>query len=111
MMMRETFNRRFSPNRRRTHVEAWFHRDTDTAGAGGRLRVTIRDVSYDGMRPEVEEALEPGTAGAVEVLGTRIPAIVHWWKNGQAGVHLAERLDRDLHVALEAADDDLADYR
>ena len=111
MMMKETFNRRFSPNRRRTCVEAWFHRDAETRGAGNRLRVTIRDVSYDGMRLEVEEALAPGTAGAVEVLGTRIPAIVHWWKAGQAGVHLAERLDRDLLVALEAADDDLAEYR
>ncbi len=109
MMMKETFNRRFSPNRRRTRVQAWFHRDAD--GAAGRLRVTIRDVSYDGMRLDVDEDLAPGTAGAVEVLGTRIPAIVHWWKNGQAGVHLAERLDRDLLVALEAADDDLADYR
>jgi len=52
------------------------------------------------------KAVLPGTAGTVDVFGDRIAALVHWWKDGSAGVRLAERLDRDLLVAVENAADE-----
>lgn len=104
-MMSQNFNRRFSPNRRKTRVDAWFSSDL------GRQRVVVLDVSFEGMKLKMPKAVPPGTAGTVDVFGNRIATLVHWWKDGSAGVRLAERLDRDLLVALENAADELADYR
>ena len=104
-MMHQTFNRRHSPNRRRTHVAALLHMD------GTVERVVIRDVSYEGMKITVPEAIAPGTAVTVVVAGEQIPAIVHWSKTGFAGLHLLQRLERDTLVTLETADDDLAEFR
>lgn len=105
MMLRQDFNRRHSPNRRKTLVEAYL----DTEGA--RLQVEILDVSYDGMRLAVPHVMSPGTPVTIETMGARIPAIVHWHRGGQAGVRLLDRLDRAVLVALETADDDLAEFR
>ncbi len=105
MMMQQTFNRRFSPNRRRTRVGALLHVD-DTV-----VPVVIMDVSFDGMKLSVPEDLSQGTAVSVEILQETIPAIVHWSKTRFAGLHLLRRLDRDTLVALENAHDDLAEFR
>ena len=105
MSMHQTFNRRHSPNRRRTRVPAVLHID------GSFQSVVIRDISYQGMKLAVSENILPGTAVTVGVAGDKIPAIVHWCKSGYAGLHLLERLERSTLVILETADDDLADYR
>ncbi len=105
MMMNETFNRRHSPNRRRTRVAARLHVDDAVKD------VVIRDVSYEGMKLSVPNTIAPGTAVMVELAGESIPAIVHWSKSGFAGLHLLRRLERDTLVMLETAHDELADFR
>lgn len=105
MLLRQDFNRRHSPNRRRTRVEAILHAD------GARLQIEILDISYDGMKLSVPHRLAPGTPVTVETMGARIPAIVHWSRAGHAGVRLLDRVDREILIALETADDDLADFR
>ena len=105
MMMNESFNRRFSPNRRQTRVAALLHVD-DTVE-----QVVIVDVSYAGMKLSVPEDMAPGTAVTVEVMGERIPAIVHWSKSRFAGLHLLSRLEAETLLALESADDELAEFR
>lgn len=105
MLLRQDFNRRHSPNRRKTRVGAIL--DTE----GGRLGADILDVSYDGMKLAVALAMTPGTPIMIETMGARIPAIVHWCRGGLIGIRLLERLDREVLIALETADDDLADFR
>ena len=48
---------------------------------------------------------------AIEAVGARIPAIIHWYRNGHAGAHLLDRLDGAVLIALETADDELAAFR
>ena len=105
MMMNGRFNRRHSPNRRNTRVEALCHIE------GTVERIIIVDVSYQGMKISVPENIPPGTAVTIEVMGERIPAIVHWSKSGFAGLHMLTRMERETLLALESADDDLAAFR
>ena len=71
----------------------------------------VVDVSLQGMRLSLPEPIEPGTPVTLDVLDVSIPAIVHWSEDNTAGVHLLTSLDRDTLVALENADDDLAEFR
>lgn len=105
MILNDRFNRRHSPNRRSTRVEALLHVE------GTVERVMIVDVSFEGMKLSVPENLPVGTAVTVEVMGERIPAIVHWSKARFVGLHMLTRLERETLLALESADDDLAAYR
>lgn len=105
MMISQNFNRRHSPNRRRTQVEARMELD------GAAHRAIILDVSFDGMKLSVPVAILPGSPIMIEVLGHRIPAIVHWCRAGHAGIHLLERLEGQTLIALETAADALAEYR
>lgn len=105
MMIRQNFNRRHSPNRRRTRVDAMI----DSLGA--RLPAVILDVSFEGMSLSLPHNLAPGTPITIEVLNQNIPAIVHWSRSRLAGVHLLERLEGQTLIALENADDEWADYR
>lgn len=105
MTIRETFEARHSPNRRKTHVHALLHAD------GNVLIVVIRDICCEGMKIALDARLDLGTPVTVEMMKTRVPALVHWCENGFAGLRMLERLDRDTLVALETADDDLAEYR
>lgn len=105
MMIRQNFNRRHSPNRRRTSVAACVVVDGEVHPA------FVVDVSFEGMKLLVPTSLQPGSPIMIEVLRQRIPAIVHWCKDGEAGVHLLERLKGQTLIALENADDDLAEFR
>ncbi len=105
MTMPGTFNRRHSPNRRKTNVDATLSVD------GREVPVVIRDISYEGMRVEVGGAYDIGTPATIMVLDHQIPAIIHWYDGGFAGLHLLARLDSQLLIALETAADDLADFR
>ncbi len=105
MDVTHSFNRRHSPNRRQTRVEALLHVDTAVE------RVVIVDVSYEGLRLSVPHNIPPGTAVTIEVMGERIPAIVHWSKSRFAGLHLLSRLEAETLLALESADDELAEFR
>lgn len=105
MMMHQTFNRRHSPNRRKTHVPAVLHAED------GVLDAVILDVSYEGMKLAVPCCLSPGTPLTIETLGAAIPAIVHWHRQGFAGVRLLDRLESGVLIALETADDELAEFR
>ncbi len=105
MMMSQTFNRRHSPNRRKTRVEAIMELDD------ARHPVTIRDVSFHGMKLAVPVSVDPGSPIMLIVLNHQIPAIVHWYRGGYAGVHLLQRLEGQTLIALENADDDLAPFR
>ena len=105
MNMKQSFNRRHSPNRRRTKVPARLHVEGDL------LSTVVLDVSYEGMKVSVKEQILPGTAVTVEVFGEEIPSIVHWCDDEHAGLHLLRRLKRETLLALENADDELADFR
>lgn len=105
MMMRQNFNRRHSPNRRKTHVDAFMELD------GATYPVTIRDISFQGMKISVPIVIEPGSPLMLSVLGHDIPAIVHWFRGGYVGVHLLERLDGQTLIAVENAADELAAFR
>lgn len=105
MMIRQNFNRRHSPNRRKTQVEAVV--DVD----GVMHPAIITNVSFEGMKLATPIRLEPGSPIMIEVLQQRIPAIVHWCKSPQIGVHLLERLEGQTLIALENASDDLAAFR
>ena len=105
MMMSQNFNRRFSPNRRRTNVAALLHVDDRI------LPATVIDVSYDGMKLQVDEPVTPGTPLSVELATALIPAIVHWHVSPHIGLHLLERLDSETLIRLENADDEFADFR
>lgn len=104
-MMNRTFNRRHSPNRRKTRVPATLRLED------GLVEIVIRNVSYKGMGLQVPCTLEPGTPVTIEAVGARIPAIIHWQRGGHAGVHLLDRLDSAVLIALETADDELAAFR
>ena len=105
MMMSQNFNRRHSPNRRKTRVAAEMEQD------GQIVPVTIRDVSFQGMKLSVPDPIEPGSPITLHVLSHRIPAIVHWSRGGHAGIHLLQRLEGQTLIALENADDELAAFR
>ena len=104
-MMTRNLNRRFSPNRRKTRVEATIDMD------GARVPAFIRDVSFEGMKLDVPIQIEKGTPVTIEVFDQSIPAIVHWCGDGQMGVHLLQRLEGQTLLALENAEDDLAEFR
>ena len=105
MMMKQSFNKRHSPNRRETQVRAVIHVE------GRTVQAFIVDVSYTGMRLSVPENIPVGTPVTVELLDEKVAAIVHWSQTRFAGVHLLERLTSDTLRALENAHDDLAAYR
>ena len=105
MMMKQSFNRRHSPNRRKTQVKAILHLDDQ------KMHGCIVDVSYTGMRISVPENIPIGTPVMIEMLDVKVPAIVHWSKTRFAGVHLLERLEGETLRALENAHDLLAAYR
>ena len=105
MMMSQSFNRRHSPNRRKTQVKAVVHVD------GVQMNACIVDVSYTGMRLSVPENIPVGTPVTVEMLDVKVPAIVHWSQTRFAGVHLLQRLEGETLRALENAHDLLAEYR
>ncbi len=105
MMMSVNFNRRFSPNRRKTNVAVLLHVDDRI------LPATVIDVSYDGMKIRLGETLIPGTPLSVELATALIPAIVHWHVPPHVGLHLLERLDSETLIRLENADDEFADFR
>ena len=105
MMMSQSFNRRHSPNRRKTDVDAIAEVD------GEHLRVTILDVNYQGMKVAVPKPLKDGTAVRLFILSHKVPAIVHWYKDGKVGLNLLERLDSQTLRALESAADSLAAFR
>lgn len=105
MMMNQSFNRRHSPNRRKTQVKAVIHVENT------RLNGFIVDVSYTGMRLSLPENIPVGTPITVEMMDVKVPAIVHWSQTRFAGVHLLERLEGDTLRALENAHDLLAEFR
>jgi len=105
MMMSQNFNRRYSPNRRKTRVQATIEMD------GARIPGVIRDVSYEGMKLELPVQIEPGTAITLRFLNQSVFAIVHWSRRNHAGVHLMQRLESKTLIALETAEDDLAEFR
>lgn len=110
-MKYETFDRpdeaerRHGPNRRRTRVDAL----ADVEGF--LIPVTILDISLTGMKLSIPVLLQPGTPIAIQVMEHRLRAIVHWYRLGHVGLHLLDRLDSKTLLAIEAADDDLAEYR
>lgn len=105
MMISRNFNRRHSPNRRKTRVDASMELD------GVRHPITIRDVSFEGFKIAVPVSIARGSPIEISVLDRRIPAIVHWCRGGYAGVHLLQRLEGQTLIALENADDALAAFR
>lgn len=105
MMMSRNFNRRHSPNRRKTRVEATMILE------GARYPVTIRDVSYRGMLLAVPMPVAPGNAITLCLPDQKIPAIVRRADGLYIGVHLLERLEASTLLSLENADDALAAFR
>jgi hypothetical protein len=105
MMISRNFNRRHSPNRRKTRVAALMELD------GARYPVTIRDISFHGMKLAVPVTVEPGSPVSIRVLEQEIPAIVHWCRDSHVGIHLLDRLEGQTLLALENAHDELAAFR
>jgi hypothetical protein len=105
MMMSQSFNRRHSPNRRKTRVDAVMTLDSS------HHPVTILDVSFKGMKLSTPLTVEVGSPIALHVMGQTIPAIVHWCRSGYIGIHLLESLEGQTLLALENAEDELAAFR
>ena len=105
MMMTQSFNRRHSPNRRKTRVAAVMTLDET------HYPVTIRDVSFQGMKLSTPLSVEPGSPITLHVMGHGIPAIAHWYRNGFVGIHLLQRLEGQTLLAIENAADDHAAFR
>ncbi len=63
------------------------------------------------MKLAVPVTVEPGSPVTICVLDQEIPAIVHWFRGGHAGIHLLDRLEGQTLLALENADDELAAFR
>ena len=105
MIMNQNFERRHSPNRRKTRVPAL------VIVEGATVEASILDVSFRGLRLDLMLPLAPGTPILIHVLGHELPAIVHWSRDNEVGAHLLERLERDLLVEIESAEDDLAAFR
>lgn len=105
MMMSQNFNRRHSPNRRKTRVEAEMDLD------GVIHPIVIRDVSFEGLKLAAAVSIVPGSPVTIILPDHEIPAIVHWCRAGFLGVHLLQRLEGQTLIALETADDALAAFR
>lgn len=96
---------RYRPERRKTHARALIVLDD------ALLEARVRDISRDGAKLDVPGWIEAGTAIYFRVGAASLPALVHWMRDGQAGIRFFERLDRETLIALERAADPLAEFR
>ena len=87
----------YRPNRTKTDVIAIL------SAEGERTPTRVLDISRDGARIDVPHAFVRGTAVTLSVDGARMPALVAWSANDQAGLRFLDRLDRDTLVQLESA--------
>ena len=71
---------------------------------GEVLDVMLLDVSRDGAKITVPFAILPGTAVALQVQATGVPALVQWCRDHAAGLRFLERLDRATLSFLEGHD-------
>ena len=95
----------YRPSRRPTRVGATIVIDDMI------LQTVVVDISRDGARLSLPGWIAPGTAVYLKVRDASVPALVHWMSDGHAGVRFYDRLDRETLIALETADDPLADWR
>lgn len=95
--MQQESERRKSPRRKLRHLQGKLHH------AGTTTRVTVLDVSREGMQISVPAPLSNGEGVTFSMLGVDIPAIVHWSHDDKAGLRLIQELDRNTLIALDSA--------
>ena len=86
----------YRPNRQQTKLEATLLVD------GEAMQATIIDISRDGAKLNVPFPILAGTAVRLQLAAKEIKALVHWCRDGHAGLRFLDRLDRDLLVKIEA---------
>ncbi len=87
----------YRPNRVQTNLEATLIVE------GEATRATIVDISRDGAKLSVPYPILEGTAVRLQLGRKETKALVHWCRDGHAGVRFLDRLDRNTLVMIEAA--------
>lgn len=77
--------------------------DVTLKAEGEVIRATIRNISRDGAKVSVQYPLLAGTAVYLKVGAKTFKALVHWCRDGNAGLRFFDRLDRDTMVKIEAS--------
>lgn len=95
----------YRPTRRKTRVSAIL------AVEDVILQVMVVDISRDGAKLTLPGWVAPGSAVHLTVAAHTTPALIHWVRDGVAGVRFLDRLNGASLSAIEAADDPLKDYR
>ena len=73
-------------------------------GDDGAVEVTLRDISIDGARCEVESPMLAGSAVTVRIGPSTLPALVQWTRKGSIGLRFMQRPD-PLLISLIPRDD------
>ena len=87
---------RYRPNRQQAKFEATLLVD------GEAMQATIIDIARDGAKLNVPFPILAGTAVRLQFAANETKALVHWCRDGHAGLRFLDRLDGDLLVKIEA---------
>lgn len=104
MMTRESFEKRFHPNRHDFRIIAVMSLEDDEDHD-----VTLLDVSKHGMKLQTPIALEVGAPVTIYLMADAWPGIVHWSENGFAGLHLLKPFDLRAVLTTQLIEDDFDD--
>ena len=86
---------RYRPNRQEARYKATLRAD------GEAIPATVVDISRDGAKLAVPYPILAGTAVQLKLGRTHAKALVHWCRDGHAGVRFLDRLDRNTLLRLE----------
>ena len=103
MIIDDTFERRFHPDRRDFRIVAVMSVGNDDHD------VTIVDISKSGMKLYTPVALEIGTPVTVFLMNESWPGIVHWTKNTFVGLHLLRPFDLTSALRTQPIEEDYDD--
>ncbi|MGI9394404.1 MAG: PilZ domain-containing protein [Boseongicola sp.] len=87
----------YRPNRVQTNIEATLFVE------GEATQATIVDISRDGAKLCVPYPILEGTAVRLQLGRKETKALVHWYRNGRAGIRFLDRLDRKTLIMIEGA--------
>jgi len=89
---------KYRPTRQQTNLEATLIAD------GEAMQATIIDISRDGAKLNVPFPILAGTAVRLHLAAKEIKALVHWCRDGHAGLRFLDRLDRVTLKMIEVSD-------
>ncbi|MEM7488880.1 MAG: PilZ domain-containing protein [Pseudomonadota bacterium] len=65
--------------------------------------VSVLDVSAEGLKIALSDPLPPGTEVVIATMRLRVVGTVRWWRQGRAGILLAEPADTATQAELSGA--------